>query len=238
MSLVAAAAAVQPAVALPPSQSRPQPVDDATLAGVSGRYYGGDMLVGLRLELVSSVTTAAGDTARAQGTLTIQRTADGGYAVSVSTDTGASQGDGTAAATGIPGGGQEVRIDGIAQIAQIAGDDNRALNTATIRVYPGDGFELPAAGAADSHSQDGPNRATATASGGGLRLSIDLPGAHLSQQLGGPGGGAMQLVQLGGNGIVARNDMQLGLMTRALPLSTQHALGIQQALAGMLALGR
>lgn len=53
--LLALAAATPPAAALPPL--RADLVDDATLAALNGRYFDAQMLVGLRVDLVSSVAT-------------------------------------------------------------------------------------------------------------------------------------------------------------------------------------
>ena len=68
VALVVAAVPAQAGAALPPSSitevveggANADSVDDATLADMTGRYLGNDMLVGLRVELVSTWQAADG----------------------------------------------------------------------------------------------------------------------------------------------------------------------------------
>ena len=74
-ALVAGAAAVQPAVALPPLKA--ELVDEATLATMSGKFYGANLLVGLRVDLVSSMSLPDHSRASASGSLSIRRVGSG-----------------------------------------------------------------------------------------------------------------------------------------------------------------
>src|SRR5689334_24943983 len=83
MALTAVAAF--PASALPPSSAdalwlapvNAEPVDDAVLAQAQGKYFGADMLVGVRIDLVTQVATAGGGNAAAIGALYIRRSGSG-----------------------------------------------------------------------------------------------------------------------------------------------------------------
>lgn len=237
--LVAGAAAAQPAAALPPV--RAEIVDDATLAGISGKYYGANMLVGLRIDVVSTLHTAQQGTAQASGTVVIRRTGSG-FDVSVGTRAETAAGGDAAPATGIATGGERLQVNGIGQITQIAGDGNRLANLTSIRFVsdlPGDG-DLN--GATSSASSAGPMTAQITFSDGGMRLDLTGPGSVLGQQFqpgtNGIDGRILQIGQLTGNGITGENQLHLQLMTQLMPALYQQQLGVQQALAGLRGLSR
>ena len=238
--LVAGVAAAQPAAALPPL--RADLVDELTLSQVSGKYYGANMLVGLRLEVTSTLHTAQGN-ANASGSLSIQRVGNG-FQVQVDSRSGAVagidavSGSGTqASATGADG----LQVNGIGQISQIAGDDNRLANVTTIRFLP------RAAGASDAAGYNGQTSSSADAGAmtaritffdGGMQLGLSGPGATLAQQFRAGGGQVLQMGQIAGNGVFGSNQLQLTLLTGAMPTQVQHQLGIQQVLAGLGGLGR
>jgi hypothetical protein len=237
--LVAGAAAAPPAAALPPV--RAEVVDDATLAGISGRYYGANMLVGLRIDVVSTLHTAQQGTAQASGTVVIRRNGSG-FDVSVGTQAQTAAGGDAAPATGTATGGQHLPVSGIGQITQIAGDGNLLANLASIRFVsdlPDDG-DLN--GLTSSASSVGPMTAQITFSDGGMRLDLTGPGSLLGQQFqqGGNGvdGRILQIGQLTGNGITGHNQLHLQLMTQLMPALYQQQLGVQQALAGLRGLSR
>lgn len=234
--LVAGVAAVQSAAALPPL--RAEPVDELTLSQVSGKYYGANMLVGLRLEITSTVHSAHGS-ANASGSLSIQRVGDG-FEVQIDSRSGATagaevagSGGGYASATGADG----LQVNGIGQLSQIAGDDNRMANVTTIRFLPnadagpsgGGGYN----GQTSSSAGAGAMTARITFFDGGLQLGVSGPGATLAQQFRAGGGQVLQTGQIAGNGVFGSNQLQLTLLTSAMSTQMQHQLGIQQALAGL-----
>lgn len=238
--LVAALAA--PAAALPPSTPmRPEPVDDATLAQVSGKYYGANMLVGLRVDLVSSLQSAAG-TSTARGTLSMQRV-NGQFVVQVDTHANAhASGDATTSAPAHTArGGETVRTDGIAQVAQVAGDGNSLLNLTTISFVPATTPLENANGRSDSAARDGAVTARITFTDGGASVALGAPGANLAQQFGGSGGNDGRIAQLGqlaGNGFSASNQLHLQLTTQAMSPQMLQQLGVLQALSGLNQLNR
>lgn len=237
-ALVAGAAAVQTAAALPPLKV--EAVDDAALAGISGRYFGAQMLVGMRIDVVSQLHAPAAGSAEARGSLLVRRTGNG-YDVRVDTAATAEPGAGAEApaSTAVAGGADGLRVNGIGQITQIAGDGNRLSNFASIRFVS----DLDAAGDFNglTHSQatTGPVSAEIRFVDGGMRLDLSGPGARLAQQLTpGQGGGLMQLGQIAGDGLAGSNRLHLQLATQLMPTLFQHQLGIHQALAGLSGIPR
>lgn len=243
-ALVAVVAAAQPAAALPPL--RTELVDELTLSQISGKYFGANMLVGLRVDLVSTLHTPQQGSATAAGSLSIRR-AGNGFEVLVDTRSGAAAGLHDAVSTGATGnsasGAGSVQVNGIGQISQIAGDGNAMANLTTIS------FERNGAAASgnfnghtSSQSSAGPLMARITFEDGGMQLGLRGPGANLSQQFnagaGGDAGRISQVGQLAGQGLTGSNQLHLRLMTDVMPLQVQHQLGIQQALAGLCPLGR
>lgn len=238
MALVAVAAA-PPAAALPPV--RVEIVDDATLGTLNGKYFGANLLVGLRIDLVSSLSTDQGGTANATGSLQMIRVGNG---FDVRVDSRSSATEGTAA-TGLPHGSavgaQGLQVDGIGQVSQIAGYGNRMTNLTTISFMPATaGGAGQFNGATSSGASAGGMTAQVTFLDRGLQLALSGPGAALTQQLhaSGANGQVLQSGQIAGNGMVGFNQLQLQLMTSPMSNGELHQLGVRQALAGLDGLGR
>lgn len=242
-ALLAAAAALQPAAALPPLKAHAvtaHVVDDATLATISGKYFGAQMLVGLRVDLVSSLNTPQHGTAFASGSLLVERRG-GGYEVQVDARSGADAGNATiaaGAAVANASGAESVQMRGIGQIAQIAGDGNRLGNLTSIGFVDradASGFN----GQSHSQASAGAMSARVTFLDGGARIAVDGPGASLQQRLDpGASGGIAQLGRIAGNGVDASNRMQLQIVTSAITPELSRQLGLQQALDSLRAVPR
>jgi hypothetical protein len=241
MALVAAATAL-PAVALPPSDLPPvrvELVDDATLGAITGKFFGADMLTGVRIDMVSNLAAANGGTAQASGSLYIRR-GSAGYEVYVDSRATAEAGSTPAApTTNVATGGQHVAVHGIGQISQIAGDGNRMQNVAIIRVggepAAPEGFN----GSMGAYARTDDVSARVSFIGGGLQVGAGALGATIRQDvLPGHAGRVMQLGQITGNGVTASNSLQLQMMTTAMPTLSMQQLGIQQALAALSGLRR
>lgn len=245
-ALVAGAAAAQSAAALPPSSDHLPPVkayvvDDATLAGMTGKFLGANMLVGLRIDITSSLHNASSGNAHAGGTLQITRNGSGGFDVAVDTRSGAEAGAGGGdAPTGIVSGGRDLQVNGIGQVAQIAGDNNLFSNLTSISFttqLPGtDGFN----GQMASESAAGDLTARITFLDHGVNLDLSAPGATIGQFMNASGTGAdgriMQIGQIFGNDIAASNRLQLTLLTEQMSTQMLHQQGINHALAGVIGL--
>lgn len=241
MALMAAATAM-PAAALPPLPAPPplrvELVDDATLASLTGKFYGADMLAGVRIELVSTLADAQGGTATASGALYLRRT-DTGFDVQLDARADASAGTGPSPSTeNVAVGGEQIAVEGISQISQIAGDGNRMGNLAVIRIG---GDVAPAGGwNGQTHAEASAGDLTARVSfDSGLQLRLAGTGATIRQDVT-PGGTGhiVQMGQIAGNGFTASNSLQLQIMTTAMPTLSMQQLGIHEALAAISGLRR
>ena len=244
--LVAGAAAAQSAAALPPSSDTLPPVkayvvDDATLAGLTGKYMGANMLVGLRIDVTSTLHNAHSGSAHASGTLQVRRNATGGFDVAVDTRSGAEAGAGGGPTpTGVVSGGRELQVNGIGQVAQIAGDRNALSNLTAINFTT----ELPGTagfnGQMGSEATAGEMTARITFLDNGVNLDLTSPGANIGQYLSQAGTGSegriMQIGQIFGNDIAASNRLQLTLLSEQMSTQMINQQGIQQAMAGIIGL--
>lgn len=241
MALVAVAAVPPAAAALPPV--RVEVVDDATLGTLNGRFFGANLLVGLRIDLVSSLSTSQGGNANATGSLYVARVGDG-FDVRVDSRSSAMEGD-TALADGSPHasatGAERLQVDGIGQVSQIAGDGNRMTNLTTLSFVPAGSIGAGQFnGLAGSSAGAGGMTAHVTFLDGGLQLALTAPGAALTQQvhITGANGQVLQAGRIAGDGMVGFNQLQLQLMTSPMSNAELRQLGVQQALAGLGGLGR
>lgn len=235
--LLAAAAAASPAAALPPTRVRL--VDDAVLAGLSGKYLGANMLVGVRVDLVSRISAPLSGSADAAATLHVRRNGDG-FDVTVASQASAQDSGGAAMAPNAKAaGGDAVDVAGIAQVAQIAGSGNRLGNLAAIAFVPADLVSAPAPGdPAGSGAVAGGMSAHVTFLDGGVQLGVDAPGASLVQNVAGTDGRILQSGRIAGHGVTASNTLQLQVMTAAMPASMQQNWGVLQALNGLCGVPR
>lgn len=276
-ALVAVAAPAHAWAALPPSSPLPddvpaEAVGDDVLAGQTGKYFGANMLVGVRVDLVSSLHAAQG-TAAASGTLVVMRNGDGSTTVQVDTRSQAS--DTSAAAAGpttitvtatlpatpasalpVPGEtttastpaatpvatGGDLQINGIGQVAQIAGDGNRLGNTTTIQFVDHVDTLGPATGAfngqTSSQASSGGMTAQVSFAGDGVQMQVGGQGGQLQQDIAGSGARILQSGQLAGVGLTASNRLQLQIVTGAMPTALVHQFGIQSALSGLIGVVR
>lgn len=244
VTLVVAAAPVSAGAALPPIADAAVvdgvPVDDTTLATVTGKYLGNDMLVGLRVDLVSHLQGPDGSRASAGGTLQVERTATG-FNVQIDGHSSASAGDPAmgVATNASAVGGDGLNVNGVGQVVQIAGDGNRMANLATISFRPmataGGDFN----GVAHSSHSAGATTAVVSFSGGGVQVGVNGPGGFVGQSLNaGGGGGIAQAARIAGNDQVGGNWMHLQMLTTGLPAHALQQMGVQQALAGLQQLPR
>lgn len=231
--LLALAAATPPASALPPL--RADLVDDATLAALNGRYFDAQMLVGLRVDLISSVATPQQGAAVASGSLLVLR--DGaGFSVRSDARSEAAAGVGADASAAAASGAESVRMHGIGQLAQIAGDGNRLSNLAAIEFVDAAGLAADAGGfngRTHSDSAAGALRAQVTFLDGAAAVGVQAPGVSLQQRLDGGLGGIAQSGRIAGDGVAAGNRLQLQIATAPMTPQLGRELGLLQALAGL-----
>ncbi|MBX9401046.1 hypothetical protein K4L06_06950 [Lysobacter sp. BMK333-48F3] len=212
-------------------------VDEATLATINGRYFGAQMLVGLRIDLVSSLHTPQQGLASARGSMVVQREG-GGFSVQVDARSQAEAGSGLPEATpATASGAEQVSVQGIGQIAQIAGDRNRLSNLTRIGFVDSvdaSGFN----GQTQAASSAGPMTAQVTFLDGGVQLGVAGAGAGLQQRLDPAGGGIVQFGRIAGNDLTGSNSLQLQFVSAPVAPQLSQQLGLQQALESLRALPR
>ncbi|MCL1636015.1 hypothetical protein M2650_15430 [Luteimonas sp. SX5] len=239
MAASAHAEAAQPSQAPQIKPVRVEVVDEDTLSRISGKFYGADMLVGLRIELLSNWRTAEGNMSAA-GTLQIQRNSAGGFDVQVDTRSNAQAGGGAGSglSNGSAVGGDQISVNGVGQVVQVAGDGNKFANLTAISFAPhagGGNFN----GQTSSTSSAGGMIASVSFEGGGARLGLTAPSGMLSQSVvSGANGGIMQAARVAGQDQVGSNTMQLQMQTASMPALQQQQMGVYQALAGLSQLPR
>jgi hypothetical protein len=227
-----------------------QSVGDDVLATQSGKYAGAEMISGFVLNLLSTWQLPNGATALAQGSLTVVQNAASQASAQVQTaarivaptqtdsrhaaNNGANS-NALASATG----GQNVSVNGVSQITQVAGDGNVGTNSTQIG-YSNNAaqFATVAGGSASptssAASADGSIKASIAFSNGGVTVALQTP-AGLAQQNIVPGnaqqaGTIAQLLQVAGNNQQVTNQLQLMLQTQQMGGAMLRQVGVLQAL--------
>jgi hypothetical protein len=228
-----------------PQAARWETVDDDVLAHQSGRNPGANMISGFVLTMISQWKMPNGVTASAQGSLEVTAGPHGTFNTEVSTSAhvggghGSDRGDGAnpyARATG----GQNVTINGVSQVTQVAGDNNLGTNSAVIDfnnngLQPLTGSNTSSANTSASASNAAGNVTANIAFGtNGVKLTLQTPAGIATQSVATSAvqqaGSVAQLMQITGNGQAVTNQLQLQLMTQQMSGSLQRQLGVLQAL--------
>lgn len=221
-----------------------QTVGDDVLAGQTGKYAGGTMISGFVLNVISQWQLPNGASALAQGTLTAAQTAAGQVATTVSTlarvtDGGAGNSGSSGSSGANPNahatGGQNIAVNGVSQVTQVAGDRNAGANLAQID-FNNNAIALAGSGNAPSAAaSNASGSVTAGISFGsnGVNLSLQTP-AGLATQTIAPGNGQIaQLLQIAGNNQQVANQLQLHLQTQQMSPAMIRQIGVLQALQTM-----
>ena len=222
------------------------PVSDEVLSHATGKYAQQNMITGFQLVMQSQWQMPTGASLMATGVLGVNQ--GGGAQVQTGATTGIIPGvvNATTPITQIVSGGASVLVNGVAQITQVAGDANNALNKATIQFGPGVPIAtlIPVGGQGANGSQTtvGNLSASVAITSAGMQVSLNTPNGNLGQSVGGGAGAAMnqimQVVQVAGNAQQVMNTMQLNLQTSPLTSNALRQLGIQNAMANMVAVRR
>ena len=216
-----------------------QMVGDDVLATQTGKYAGGTMISGFVLNVISQWQLPNGVTALAQGTLSAVQNAVGQVTTAVNSMasvTGGSGGNSGANSGANPNaqaaGGQNISVNGVSQVTQVAGDKNTGSNSATIdfnnnAVLLGGAANVPSAAASNS---TGSVKAGITFGSNGISVALQTP-AGLATQTITPGNGQIaQLLQIAGNNQQVANALQLSLQTQQMSAAMIRQLGVLQAL--------
>ncbi|WP_429302974.1 peptidase C39 [Paraburkholderia sp. GAS199] len=215
-----------------------QMVDDDVLSTQTGKYAGATMISGFVLNVISQWQLPNGVTALAQGTLGAVQNAAGQVHSTVSTLASVSGGNsGNAANAGAnpnaqATGGQNISVNGVSQITQVAGDRNTGTNSALID-FNNNAVTLTGAATAPSavaSNSTGSIKAGISFGSNGVSVALQTP-AGLATQTITPGNGQIaQLLQIAGNNQQVANALQLHLQTQQMSAAMIRQLGVLQAL--------
>ncbi|WP_242558720.1 MULTISPECIES: peptidase C39 [Pandoraea] len=216
------------------------PVSDEVLSHATGKYAQQNMITGFQLVMQSQWQMPTGASLMATGVLGVT---NGQVQTGSSTAIIPGVVNATAPTTQSVAGGANVLMNGVAQITQVAGDANNAMNKAIIQYGPGISLALlvPVSGSSSSSSNTtvGNLSASVAISSAGMQLALNTPNGNLGQSIAGGAGGAMnqimQVVQVAGNAQQVMNTLQLNLQTGALTSAGLRQLGVQNAMANMIA---
>ncbi len=215
-------------------------VGDSELSMVRGKYLGANMLVGIRVELISHWQDPAGNALGANATLLMQRGANGQVTLQIGTGATATAGAAPAAANPLLSatGGADVHVPGLSQISQVAGDGNTGLNLVTLQTLPALSPVGSGTGSQPSSAASAGNMEARVSfnTANGLQMSLVGPQGVLSQQIGGSAQGVSQRIGIAGDGQQARNSMAIQMQTAPVTPAMQAQAGTSAALGAMLGL--
>jgi hypothetical protein len=219
-----------------------QPVDDAILANQTGKGIAGDIISGVVINLLSQWQLPNGATAVASGALAIvtntlnQASVQFNSSASVTgpNGTGGSGANHNASASG----GQNVNVNGVSQITQVAGNGNLGTNQALIDfdASPGSltGGTYNNATSAAASNANGSVTASVSLANGGISIALQTPSGVATQTIAPASaqqaGMIAQLLQIAGNNQQVANQLQLHLQTQQMSASMLRQIGVLQAL--------
>ncbi|WP_118180754.1 peptidase C39 [Paraburkholderia phosphatilytica] len=221
-----------------------QAVGDDVLAQQTGRGAGGEMISGFVLNLLSQWQLPNGATAVAQGSLSVAQNTANQLSANVSTlarvtDPGGGSGNNGANPNASVNGGQNVSVNGVSQITQVAGNGNLGINgaqidfnnsTASVSTMPGGSNALSSA----AENAAGTIKAGISFGGNGVTVALQTP-AGISTQTITPSNAMgtssiAQLLQIAGNNQQVANQLQLHLQTQQMSAAMIRQSGVLQAL--------
>lgn len=229
---------------------RCETVDDDVLAHQTGKYAGSDMISGFVLNLLSQWQLPNGATAVAQGTLAVAQNAANQMSAQVKTYANVidpTQNGTTLAGSGAnpnatATGGQNVTVNGVSQITQVAGNGNAGANAATI-AYDNNAPQianLPGTAnqsSASASNANGSIKAGISFGSNGVNVTLQTPAGIATQNIV-PGnarqaGAIAQLLQVAGNNQQVANQLQLSLQTQQMSSQMIRQIGVLQALRNL-----
>lgn len=222
------------------------PVSDKVLAHVTGKYLDQNMISGFQLEMISHWQTPTGAQLYAAGALNVHSGSDG-LQVSTSAHSGIIPGHHHVSTAGlyVPTGGDQLQINGVGQITQVAGNGNAATNQTVIDFVPSTQNTSSGGSSNTSSSSNtsvGGMSASATIGANGLNVALQAPFGNVAQSIaagaGSPVNRIMQVIQVGGNQQQVLNNLLLQVQTAPMSANLLRQIGTQQALSGMLGIRR
>jgi hypothetical protein len=223
-----------------------QNIGDDVLATQTGKYAGAQMISGFVLNLLSSWQLPNGASALAQGTLSVAQNAAGQASAQVQTaarivepGNSAHAANNGANPNAMATGGQNVSVNGVSQITQVAGNGNVGTNSTQIdysnnAAQFANGVGGNASPTASATNASGTMKAGIAFGNGGITVALQTPAGIATQSIV-PGnaqqaGSIAQLLQMAGNGQQVANQLQLVLQTSRMSGATLRQIGVLQAL--------
>ncbi|WP_321948784.1 peptidase C39 [Paraburkholderia sp. J10-1] len=228
---------------------RCEAVGDDVLAHQTGKYAGSNMISGFVLNLLSQWQLPNGAAAVAQGALAVAQNAANQVSAQVKTYAAVidpAQGGTTSANSGAnpnatATGGQNVSVNGVSQITQVAGNGNTGANAATIS-YDNNAPQVANLPGANQSSASASNASGSIKSGisfgsNGVNVTLQTPAGIATQNVM-PGnaqqaGAIAQLLQVAGNNQQVANQLQLSLQTQQMTSQMIRQSGVLQALRNL-----
>lgn len=220
-------------------------VDDDVLAHQTGKYAGSDMISGFVLNVLSQWQLPNGASAVAQGALTVSQNTANQLSASVQTSAhvtdpipgGTNPHNSGATPNTSASGGQNVSVNGVSQITQVAGNSNVGSNAATIdynNALQSAGMAGANQTSAAASNANGTIKAGIAFGGNGISVTLQTPAGMATQNIV-PGsaqqaGAIAQLLQVAGNNQQVANQLQLSLQTQQLSTQMIRQAGVLQAL--------
>ena len=219
-----------------------QPVDDTVLANQTGKGIVGDIISGVVINLLSQWQLPNGATAVASGALSIVTNALNQPSVQVSSSALVTSPNGPSGSganrNASANGGQNVSVNGVSQITQVAGNGNLGTNQALIDfdASPGSltGGTYNNATSAAASNANGSVTASVSFANGGISIALQTPAGLATQTItpssAQQAGMIAQLLQIAGNNQQVANQLQLHLQTQQMSASMLRQIGVLQAL--------
>ncbi|NIE64867.1 peptidase C39 [Burkholderia sp. Ax-1719] len=224
-----------------------EPVDDDVLAHQTGKYAGSDMISGVVLNVISQWNLPNGATATAQGALTVVTNTVNQLSASVQTSAkvtdpvagGTTTANSGAAPSNTATGGQNVSVNGVSQVTQVAGNNNVGSNAASIDYTNSSGSGASLANVANTPSASASNangtiRAGIAFGGNGISVTLQTPAGIATQNImpsnTAQAGSIAQLLQVAGNNQQVANQLSLSLQTQQMSAQMIRQAGVLQAL--------
>jgi hypothetical protein len=210
-----------------------QAVDDDVLAGQTGKFASGQMISGLVLSLLSQWKLPNGGSAVAQGTLTVTQNPMNQLSATVSTAAHVHDGNrhlGTGADPDAQiNGGQQVAVNGVSQVTQVAGNSNVGSNSTQIDFSNG---APQAQGSSQGSSLPGSSQGSSRGSmQGSLPGSIAGSTNAASAQASNASGTIQAAVSFGSGGVSVALQTPAGVATQTItPGNAAQAGSIAQLL--------
>jgi hypothetical protein len=217
---------------------RCQAVGDDVLAGETGKFANGEMISGFVLNLLSQWNLPNGASAIAQGSLAVAQNAANQMSATVNSTARVIDGNGRhtgAAPSALVSGGQQISVNGVSQVTQVAGNSNVGMNAAQIDFT---GNAVPSASGngtttASASNANGSIRAAISFGNGGVSVALRTPAGLATQSIApnnDQAGSIAQMLQIAGNNQQVANQLRLQLQSAQMSSAALRQAGVLQAL--------